>query len=59
MVVDDTPMNIDLLEGILTPAGYSVDSAESGEEALDKVSNDTPDLINKSISCSFLGFKLK
>ncbi len=45
LVVDDTPMNIDLLEGILTPVGYTVDSAESGEEALDKVSDDTPDLI--------------
>lgn len=45
LVVDDTPINIALLEGILTPAGYTVDAAESGEEALDKVVNDTPDLI--------------
>ena len=45
LVVNDTPMNIDLLEGILSPAGYTVDSAESGEKALDKVVNDTPDLI--------------
>lgn len=45
LVVDDTPMNIDLMEGILTPVGYTVDSAKSGEEALGKVVNDTPDLI--------------
>lgn len=45
LVVDDTPMNIDLMEGILTPAGYTVDSAKNGEEALGKVVNDTPDLI--------------
>ena len=45
LVVDDLPMNIRLLEGILIPEGYTVDSAESGEEALDKVFNDPPDLI--------------
>lgn len=45
LVVDDTPMNIDLMEGILTPVGYTVDSAKNGEEALGKVANDTPDLI--------------
>jgi len=45
LIVDDTPMNIDLLEGILTPAGYIVDSAQSGEEALDKVVKVAPDLI--------------
>ena len=45
LIVDDTPMNIDFLEAILTPAGYAVDSAESGKKALDKVVNDTPDLI--------------
>lgn len=45
LIVDDTPLNIDLLEGILTPAGYIVDSAESGEGALDKVVNVTPDLV--------------
>ena len=34
LVVDDTPMNIDLLEGVLTPVGYTVDSAKSSEDAL-------------------------
>ncbi|MBU0465825.1 MAG: response regulator [Proteobacteria bacterium] len=45
LIVDDLLMNIELLEEILTPEGYTVDSAESGEEALDKVFNDPPDLI--------------
>ena len=45
LIVDDTPMNIDLLEAILSPEGYTVDSAESGEEALEKVVTDTPELI--------------
>jgi len=45
LIVDDTPMNIDLLEAILSPEGYTVDSAESGEEALEKVVKDTPELI--------------
>jgi adenylate cyclase len=45
LIVDDTSMNIDLLEGILTPAGYIVDSAESGEAALDKVVHIAPDLV--------------
>lgn len=45
LVVDDLSMNIELLKEILTPEGYIVDSAERGEEALDKVFNDPPDLI--------------
>ena len=48
LVVDDLPMNVELLEGILTPAGYTVDSAENGEEALEKVFNAPPDLILRS-----------
>ena len=44
LVVDDTPTNIDLLEGILTSEGYTLDSAESDEEALDNVVNDTQDM---------------
>lgn len=45
LVVDDFPMNIVLLKDILTPAGYLVDFAERGQEALDKAFNDPPDLI--------------
>ena len=34
LVVDDQPPNIRLLEAILTPRGYDVRGAASGEEAL-------------------------
>jgi DNA-binding response OmpR family regulator len=45
LVVDDFPMNIELLKEILTPAGYVVDSAQTAQEALDKVFNEPPDLV--------------
>jgi len=45
LVVDDFLTNIELLQEFLTQEGYIVDSAESGEEALDKVFNHPPDLI--------------
>lgn len=45
LVVDDTPINIDLLEGMLVPAGYIVETAESGEEALEKANSNIPDLV--------------
>lgn len=45
LIVDDTPLNIDLLEGMLLPAGYILDKAESGEEALAKVQSKIPDLV--------------
>ena len=45
LVVDDRPLNIELLDAILTSAGYTVESAESGKKALNKVFNDPPDLI--------------
>jgi adenylate cyclase len=45
LVVDDLPMNIELVKGILIPEGYIVTSSENGEDALDKIFNDPPDLI--------------
>lgn len=45
LVVDDFALNIELLKEILTPVGYAVDSAERGEQALDIVFTDPPDLI--------------
>lgn len=37
LCVDDEPLNISLLEAILSPRGYEVVSAASGPEALDKI----------------------
>ena len=45
LVVDDTPQNVRLLEAVLTPKGYTVTSASSGEEALAMVRQQLPDLI--------------
>ncbi len=45
LVVDDTPANVRLLEAILEPAGFSVVSASSGPEALERVVADQLDLV--------------
>jgi len=45
LVVDDTPANCEMLEAILSPRGYTVLSARSGEEALTRVATDRPDLV--------------
>ncbi|MDP2853746.1 MAG: PAS domain S-box protein [Smithellaceae bacterium] len=45
LVVDDQPKNIELLEAYLVPEGYEIVPAESGEEALDKLSGNQIDLI--------------
>jgi adenylate cyclase len=45
LVVDDVPQNVRLLEAVLTSNGYSVASASSGPEALDKVTVERPDLV--------------
>jgi len=45
LIVDDTPANLDLLEKILTGAGYQVRSAGSGEVALRSVWVEPPGLI--------------
>ena len=45
LVVDDLPANVRLLEAILEPAGFSVLSASSGPEALERVVAELPDLV--------------
>jgi PAS domain S-box-containing protein len=45
LVVDDTPANLILMVKMLTPAGYQVLVAESGELALTAVAENLPDLI--------------
>ena len=45
LVVDDIPQNVRLLEISLKAEGYSVISAYSGQEALDKVRTENPDLV--------------
>ena len=45
LVVDDTPQNVRLLEAILSPRGYDVVGAESGQKALDLIAEQVPDLV--------------
>jgi putative two-component system response regulator len=45
LVVDDQPQNIQLLEAFLVPQGYEIVKAENGEEALEKLSGNSIDLI--------------
>ena len=45
LVVDDNPVNRQFLEDELTDEGYLVSTAEDGEDALQKVATESPDLI--------------
>jgi DNA-binding response OmpR family regulator len=45
LIVDDEPFNVDYLEQTLAELGYATISATNGQEALDKVAADAPDLI--------------
>jgi DNA-binding NtrC family response regulator len=45
LVVDDEPLNVDLLEQELEAAGYRTVAARSGEEALVLAANTQPDLV--------------
>ena len=45
LVVDDTPLNVKLLEDVLTKKGYDVVTATSGQEALDKIRSGSMDLV--------------
>jgi len=45
LIVDDEPFNVDYLEQELEDLGYRTVSAVNGQEALDRVAADPPDLI--------------
>lgn len=45
LAVDDLPQNIKLLDAVLSPRGFTVLSAGSGQEALDLLSARVPDLV--------------
>ena len=45
LAVDDEPTNLKLMEALLAPRGYIVETALSGKEALDKITTLRPDLV--------------
>jgi len=45
LVVDDEPLNIVVLKGVLTGAGYAVESAPDGQTGLEKAQRLRPDMI--------------
>ena len=45
LVVDDTPLNVKLLRDILAARGYVVTSAASGQDALEEIAKELPDLV--------------
>ena len=45
LIVDDEPLNVDYLEQELEDLGYETVSAANGQQALQRVKSDAPDLI--------------
>ena len=45
LAVDDQPQNLRLLDAVLSPRGYRVITATSGEEAVKFLSQEIPDLV--------------
>ena len=45
LVVDDLAQNVRLLEAVLSPKGFRVATASSGEEALEVLGKEHPDLV--------------
>jgi len=45
LIVDDEPLNLDLLEQELSDLGYAVEKADSGKAALEKLSTKPADLV--------------
>ena len=45
LVVDDTPQNVKLLSDLLAAKGYEVSTAASGEQALESIAKQPPDLV--------------
>ena len=52
LIVDDDPLNINLLRVILEDAGYQVDMLLNGDEILNKITEIKPDLISLDMSLS-------
>ncbi len=45
LIVDDEPINLDFFEVMLSKLGFEVSRAEDGEEALERIRSEKPDMI--------------
>ena len=45
LIVDDEPYNVDYLEQELSDSGYELSSAANGQQALEKIRSESPDLV--------------
>ena len=45
LVVDDLPANLKLMDAVLSPRGFTVQTAGTGEEALEQLARTLPDLV--------------
>jgi len=45
LIVDDEPLNVDYLEQALEDSNYQIITATNGQEALDKIHSEQPDLV--------------
>lgn len=45
LIVDDEPFNVDVLQQELEDLGYQIITAFNGQEALDKIHSEEPDLV--------------
>jgi len=45
LIVDDEPSMVSILKRYVSNAGYEFDSASNGQEALDKIKENQPDLV--------------
>ena len=45
LVVDDLPQNLRLMDAVLSPSGFTVLSASSGEAALELLARQLPDIV--------------
>lgn len=59
LIVDDEPLIRDALAFKLTKEGYTVETAEDGEKAIEKIDNESYDIVISDVMMPFIsGFEL-
>jgi putative two-component system response regulator len=50
LLVDDLPQNLEVLSGLLEPEGYQIETANDGQEGVEKALANPPDLVLMDVS---------